>query len=94
MLVEEPRPLPHQPEACHLDVGGEFAGLDAPSANLLEQMLESLNRAGKTIILANHDIRRSLELAQRAIVLRRGHLAIDEPTADLDWKHVLEVVSA
>jgi heme exporter protein A len=86
------RALMHDPELLLADE--PFAGLDAPSAHLLEETLASLHAQGKTIILANHDIRQSLELAQRAIVLRRGQLSLDRPASELDRKRVLEVVSA
>jgi ABC-type multidrug transport system ATPase subunit len=69
-----------------------FAGLDAPSSRIVEQMLAGLHDAGKTVILANHDIGQSLRLAQRALVLRRGRLVIDSPSDELDVERVLEEV--
>ncbi len=85
------RALLHDPELLLADE--PFAGLDAPSTALLERMLRTLQGEGKTIVLANHDLRQSLELADRAIVLRRGHIIIDQPTAQLDVAAVLSEVS-
>jgi heme exporter protein A len=70
-----------------------FSGLDAPSRRLVEELLAQLHGAGKAIILANHDVEQSLALAQRAIVLRQGSIAIFEPTAALTPDDVLAEVS-
>lgn len=70
-----------------------FAGLDAPSTDMLERVLAELHAAGKTIILANHDIRQSLRLAGRAIVLRKGRKVIDDAASTLDVETVLHQMS-
>jgi ABC-type multidrug transport system ATPase subunit len=66
-----------------------FDGLDAPSANSLEQLLSDLNLAGKTIVLVNHDIEQTLRIAERALVLREGRVALDQPAGRLYAKEVL-----
>ena len=81
------RALLHDPELLLADE--PFAGLDAPSTALLERTLMTLHAAGKTIILANHDIRQSLALAQRAIVLARGQKVLDAEASSLDLEMVL-----
>lgn len=86
------RALMHDPDLLLADE--PFSGLDAPSSHLLEKMFRQLQANGKTIILANHDIRQSLELAEKVVVLRRGRVIIDEPTAGLDPADVLSEVSA
>jgi heme exporter protein A len=86
------RALMHDPELLLADE--PFAGLDVPSVRTLEQILTELHGAGRTIILANHDIEQSLRLAQQAIVLRRGRIVIDRPTRGLDAEAVLGEVSA
>lgn len=85
------RALLHEPELLLADE--PFAGLDAPSTAMLERMLRTLQGEGKTIVFANHDLRQSLELAERAIVLRRGHIIIDQPTNQLEVAAVLSEVS-
>jgi ABC-type multidrug transport system ATPase subunit len=75
------RALMHDPLLLLADE--PFAGLDAPSADLLEKLLADLHAQGKTILLANHDIRQSLRLAQRAVVLAQGHKVLDAPAVDL-----------
>ncbi len=86
------RALVHEPDLLLADE--PFTGLDAPSRRLLEQMLARLHAEGKTIILANHDIEQSLDLATHALVLRRGRLVLDAPTARLGAADVLAEVCA
>ena len=82
------RALVHEPELLLADE--PFEGLDAPSSRALEQMLNQLHQAGKTIVLVNHDIEQSLRLARRAVVLRRGRVAIDRACETLGAEAVLE----
>ena len=75
------RALVHDPELLLADE--PFAGLDAPSAAVLEKLLTDLNAAGKTILLANHDIAQSLRLARRAVILFRGRKIADVRSEDI-----------
>jgi heme exporter protein A len=85
------RALVHEPELILADE--PFAGLDAPSAQALEQLLADLNATGKTIVLVNHDIEQTLRLVERVIVLRRGAVAVDESSFRLYPQEVLSEVS-
>jgi heme exporter protein A len=84
------RALLHDPQLVLADE--PFAGLDAPSIEALEHLLDDLNRAGKTIVLVNHDIEQSLRIADHAIVLRGGTVVVDQPTHRLYAKEVLAEV--
>jgi heme exporter protein A len=86
------RALMHGPELLLADE--PFDGLDAPSCRSLEQLLGRLHEAGKTIILANHDIDQSLRLAEAAVVLRRGSIVIAKPVRQLDGEQVLREMEA
>lgn len=86
------RALVHDPELVLADE--PFAGLDAPSAAVLESVLAQLHRAGKTIVLANHDIAQSLRLSRHAVVLRRGRKVIDAPSDSLSAPDVLAHMTA
>jgi ABC-type multidrug transport system ATPase subunit len=81
------RALLHEPQLLLADE--PFAGLDAPSAAMLERLLTSLHAQGQTIILANHDIAQSLRLAQRAVVLAGGRKVVDAPSDSLQPAAVL-----
>ena len=70
-----------------------FDGLDAPSARSLETLINRLRGQGRTLIMANHDVVRSLALTDRAVVLRRGRVVMDRPSADLTSQEVLEEIA-
>ena len=82
------RALVHDPELLLADE--PFDGLDAPSSRALEKLLAQLHQAGKTVILANHDIDQSLRLSQRAVVLRKGRVVIDQPSQELTPPAILK----
>lgn len=84
------RALVHSPELLLADE--PFEGLDAPSSRVLEELLAKLHQSGKTVILVNHDIPQSLRLVERAVVLRRGQVVIDDAAAKLDPEAVLRAM--
>jgi heme exporter protein A len=86
------RALVHGPDLLLADE--PFDGLDAASVGALEGLLGQLRSEIKTVIFTNHDIQGSLNLADRAVVLQRGRVAIDQPTEGLDVKTVLKVMAA
>ncbi len=82
------RALLHSPDLLLADE--PFDGLDAHSARTLERLLGRLHGEGKTVIMADHNVQRNLDLAQKVIVLRQGRIAIDRPADQLDVDAVLE----
>ena len=66
-----------------------FNGLDVPSANALEAFLGRLQKQGKTVVIANHDIAQSLRLADTVFVLHRGCRVIE---ARADETSVADIV--
>jgi heme exporter protein A len=84
------RALMHEPELLLADE--PFAGLDAPSARVVEQMLTQLHGGGKTVILTTHDLNQGLELAERVMVLRQGRLVQDERASKLTSASLLQEV--
>ncbi len=87
------RALMHAPDLILADE--PFSGLDVPSVLALQRLLAELHAEGKTIILANHDIGQSLDLAQRVVVLRSGQVVSDRRTLDTDTDQVTrEVIEA
>lgn len=86
------RALLHDPELILADE--PFDGLDAPSLAGTEQLLQHLHRNGKTVLLVNHDIRQSLQLARRIIVLRRGCVTMDAAADSVEIKQVLAEMEA
>lgn len=86
------RALMHDPDLLFADE--PFAGLDLPSVQRVEQALTRLHAAGRTIVLANHDIDQSLRIGQRVVVLRRGRIAFDRPSHAVDATAVAGEVAA
>ena len=85
------RALMHDPDLLLADE--PFAGLDAPSSDTLERLMSALHRAGKSILLANHDITQSLRLAGHAIILRSGQIVADCPSSGLSTEQALAQIT-
>jgi heme ABC exporter ATP-binding subunit CcmA len=51
-----------------------FSALDAAGQNLIEKWVEGYRSAGKTVILASHNLPRSSRLCDRAILLQQGQM--------------------
>jgi heme exporter protein A len=85
------RALVHEPDLLLADE--PFAGLDVPGAAAVERLLEDLHRAGKTIVMVNHDVSQSLRLAERIVVLRDGRVALDKRADGMDAGEVLAEMS-
>jgi heme exporter protein A len=86
------RALLHRPELILADE--PFAGLDAPSIASLENLFEQIHLAGKTIVMVNHDIDQSLRIAEHAIVLRHGRVAVNQASYKLYPREVLSEVQS
>ena len=82
------RALVHDPKLILADE--PFAGLDAPSAAAVEELLRHLHNRGRTIVLVSHDVEQSLKLADRVVVLRRGAVAADRSTRGTNPAELLE----
>lgn len=82
------RALMHDPQLLLADE--PFDGLDAPSCQTLLGLLRRLREQGRTLIVTNHDIPQSLELADHVMVLRGGKIALDAPASGLTAAAVLE----
>jgi heme exporter protein A len=70
-----------------------FAGLDAPSRRILEEILGHLHGQGKTIILTHHDLSHTLNLVEHVMVLRRGQLVLDHGAAELTPAALLQEIT-
>jgi heme exporter protein A len=65
----------HDPGIWLLDE--PFTGLDQEGAQFLKGRLAGAHAAGRTILMAVHDIALGYELAQRFIVIEKGAVALD-----------------
>ena len=60
-----------------------FSALDASGQNLIEEWIEGYRSAGKTVVLASHNLPRSSKLCDRAILLQHGQMLWQGTGADL-----------
>lgn len=81
------RALVHEPDLLLADE--PFAGLDVPGTLAIERLLADLHRAGKSIVMVNHDIPQSLRLAERIIVLRAGIIGEDKAADSISASEIL-----
>jgi heme exporter protein A len=68
------RTLLHKPRVLLLDE--PHSGLDGKTVAVIDKMLISLARSGKTILFATHDLQRAQHLARKIFVLADGELII------------------
>jgi ABC-2 type transport system ATP-binding protein len=71
------RAIFHEPEVIFFDE--PTAGLDPESARVVRQLIASLKRAGRTIVLCTHNLAEAAELADVVGVLRSRLLAFGPP---------------
>jgi ribose transport system ATP-binding protein len=59
------------------------AGVDIPTRNEIGEIIRSLTAEGKAVILISSDLAEVLDLADRLVVLRDGHVARELPRDDV-----------
>ena len=73
------RALLHDPSVIFLDE--PTAALDPEAAFIVREAIEALRRAGRTIVLATHNLDEADRLCDRIAFIRGGLLRIDSPAA-------------
>ncbi|WP_455449198.1 energy-coupling factor ABC transporter ATP-binding protein [Natrinema thermotolerans] len=64
-------------EPTHLVLDEPFTGLDEPARRSVLERLAALSADGTGVLLATHDLRDVLTLADRVIAMRDGQVAVD-----------------
>lgn len=73
--------LLHDPDILFLDE--PTAGLDVEARYELHQQIRRIKAAGKTIVLASHDMQEVEELCDHIVILKDGHVALDTYNKDI-----------
>ena len=76
------RALLHEPELLLLDE--PFAGLDGAARKRLAALVLAARERGAAVLAATHEVDLGLELADRAVILHRGRVILDDPGAAPD----------
>lgn len=76
------RALIHNPEILFLDE--PYTGLDQDASAVLDTLLRASQAAGRTILMSTHDLNRAAALPTRVIILSRGVIGYNQPSAELD----------
>lgn len=90
------RALLHQPDVLLFDE--PYTGLDQAASQTLDSLLLGALDGQHTIIMTTHELDRASRLAKRAVILARGRVGLDAPTAELDdlpaiYTHVTETAT-
>ena len=80
------RALLHEPDILLLDE--PFTGLDPAAIALLSQLIADSRSAGQTIVMTTHDAIHAITLSDRVIVIAKGGIAFDAPTAGLAAENI------
>jgi len=76
------RALIHDPHILLFDE--PYTGLDQNAVVVLNELLQEAHADGHTIVMVTHQLQRAAELAERILILSRGHIGFDELTKDID----------
>jgi ABC-type multidrug transport system ATPase subunit len=72
----------HDPELVLLDE--PYGALDVEGIGWVDRFVGELREAGKTLVIATHEIGRALALCDRAVSLRSGRVIFDGPTSEYE----------
>ncbi len=76
------RALLHEPHVLLLDE--PYTGLDQDASLILDGLVTLARAEGHTVVMSTHDFERAARLASRAVILSRGVIGYDAPTAGID----------
>ncbi len=80
----------HDPEVMLLDEAG--ANLDFPARHQYRASLEQLDKRGKTLILATHELSEIIPAIERVVIMNRGKIVADGPKSKIIREDILSSV--
>jgi heme ABC exporter ATP-binding subunit CcmA len=80
------RALLHEPEVLLFDE--PHTGLDQEAAAMLDLVVTEQRAAGRTVLMATHELERAARLSSRILILARGAISGDVPSAGMSAAEV------
>lgn len=80
------RALLHHPHVLLMDE--PYSGLDQDAAAMLDGLLLQAHAEGHTILMVTHQLDRVISVASRVVIVSRGVVAYDAPTAGLEYSEL------
>ena len=74
------RVLLHEPSLILLDE--PYTGLDAQAMVMLNEVLDEIVKAGRTVMLTTHDLEQGLRAATRVLIIDRGKIVMSSHAGD------------
>jgi ABC-2 type transport system ATP-binding protein len=84
--------LLHEPEFVILDE--PFAGLDPVNARMVKEIILSLKREGRLVVLSTHQMDQVEELCDRIVMIDRGRRVLYGTVREIKKRYVEEIHSA
>ena len=81
------RAVLHDPEVVLFDE--PYTGLDQDASSMLDEVLQTVAAAGRTVVMTSHDLARAEDLATRFDILSRGVISASTSKADLQRGNLL-----
>lgn len=71
-----------------------YTGLDPTATQMLDDMVRTMQAQGRTLLLVLHDLPHARALAERVLILAKGHIAYDAPCAGLELTTLTQAYAA
>ena len=82
------RAVLHDPEVMLFDE--PYTGLDQDASSMLDEVLQTVAKQGRTVVMTSHDLARTEDLATRFDILSRGVISASAQHKDLGKKNLLD----
>lgn len=83
------RAILHRPAVLLLDE--PYTGLDQQAAAMLDQVMQAVGAASRTVLMTTHDLHRGLSMSDRVAILSAGRLVYQAPRADLNERSFRQI---
>jgi len=82
------RAVLHDPDVMLFDE--PYTGLDQDASSMLDEVLQTVAKQGRTVVMTSHDLARTEDLATRFDILSRGVISATAKRKDLGKKNLLD----